>query len=432
VPLRNFVVICLAALLAVLCYQRADRNRYAGTLAEAMNLVTNEYVEEVEPRKLFKGAMEGIVGQLDRYSGYTSAEDFAQLQEDLQGEFGGIGIMVRIDPESTRLMVLSPLVGAPAHKAGLKAGDTILEISGKDTKGMTFQDSVGLMRGKKGTSVKLKVQHAGEEQPFEVTLVRDTIPIESVLGDSRRPDGAWNFRLSDKPQVGYIRIAQFDEHTTRDTENALRQLLDGGDLEGLILDLRGNAGGLLDAAVEICDMFLDSGVIVTTRGRSGDIRSQQDAEPGVLVPPKLPVAILVNQDSASASEIVAACLQDHKRAKIVGQRTWGKGTVQHVIDLEGGRRGALRLTVATYWRPSQKNIHKLRDAKEEDDWGVRPDEGLDVSITVEQLENLFKVRQQRDLPLVASDAGEPKDERPTLLSADPQLKKAVETIETEQ
>lgn len=428
-PLRNFVVICLAAVLAVLCYQRADRNRYAGTLAEAMNLITNEYVEEVEPSKLFKGAMDGIVGQLDRYSGYTSPEDFEQLQEDLQGEFGGIGIMVRIDPESTRLMVLSPLVGAPAHKAGLKAGDTILEIGGKDTKGMTFQDSVGLMRGKKGTSVQLKVQHAGENQPFDVTLVRDTIPIESVLGDSRRPDGGWSFRLSDKPKIGYIRIAQFDEHTTRDTHNALHQLLENGDLKGLVLDLRGNAGGLLDAAVEICDMFLESGVIVTTRGRSGDIRSQEDAQPGVLVQADVPLAILVNQDSASASEIVAACLQDHQRAKVVGQRTWGKGTVQHVIDLEGGRRGALRLTVASYWRPSKKNIHKLRDAKEEDDWGVRPDPGLEVSITVEQLENLFKVRQQRDLPSVTPTTGEQPDERPALLSVDPQLKKAVEALE---
>lgn len=400
-PRRNLIALFLASLVALVCYQRASRNRYADTFAQAMNRVSTDYVDEVEPRILFEGAMDGMMNQLDMYSAYTPPTDYRRFKEEMDGEFPGIGIMVDTRPEAKPVTVLAPLPGSPAAKAGMKAGDLIIAVDGTETDGLTIEEAVALVKGPTGSSVKLRVERKDGSQPLEFTVPRAYIPIESVLGDARREDGTWIYRLVEHPRLGYIRIDAFAERTADDLKAALEVYQHpGSEIDGLIIDLRGNAGGLLSAAVDCCDQFLDEGLIVSTRGRHGIEYESHEATAGMAVDPNLPIAVLVDRRSASASEIMAAALQDHKRAVVVGERSWGKGTVQNVIELEGGR-SALRLTIASYWRPSGKDMHKRRTSKNTDDWGVRPDAGLEASLTNEQYETFVLGRRERDLTPLA-------------------------------
>lgn len=434
-PVRNLLIIMLSAIVSMACYAKAQRNRFAATITEAMHIISSQFIEEVEPRQLFESAMDGMVESLDQYSGFISPDDFTQFQESLDQKFGGIGIIVELNPETKRLTVMSPLVDTPAHRAGMRAGDTILSIDGNSTVDMTLKDAVGLMRGPPGTPIKVAIRHAGDMDRIELTLNREIIPVESVLGDTRQPNGAWNFYLEDHPEIAYIRITSFGEKTAAE----LRKALQFGDrpTKALIIDLRNNAGGLLTAAVKTCDTFLSSGKIVSTRGRGGKVRRVHEAnERGTVVPRDLPMVILANKYSASASEIVAACLQDHGRAVVVGERTWGKGTVQNIIQLEGGK-SALKLTTATYWRPSGKNIHRFKKAGEEDDWGVSPNEGFEVKLTDEEFQRVARYRRQRDVVRAQDDPPEDPEEpkgtnsengAPPELHSDPQLRKAIEYL----
>jgi carboxyl-terminal processing protease len=398
-PRRNFLVLLFAVFLSFLCYQRAARNRYADTLTKAMNIIKTSYIHEVDPRVLFEGAIDGMIGKLDPYSAYTSPEEFNQFQQQMEGEFVGVGI--EIDPEQKEggLTVLHALVGMPAYLAGIRAGDVILAIDGQETKDVPFRDSVRMIRGKLGTKVKLRIQTAGGGAVKEYTLERATIPLETVRGDGRGADGKWVFRLASQPRIGFIRIFDsFGERTAEEFRAALATYRQPGqEIDGLVIDLRYNRGGLLPAATEVCDMLLDGGLIVTTRGRNGQaiIGGEVEAQPGTELPPDVPIVVLVDRLSASASEIVAACLQDHHRAAIAGQRTWGKGTVQNVIKLEGGK-SAIRLTIGTYHRPSGQEIHKWKDAQESDQWGVRPDSGLETLLTNHQNDLILLTRRRRD------------------------------------
>jgi carboxyl-terminal processing protease len=388
-PRRNLLIICLAFAVSLLCYNRADRNRYVRTLAEAMQLVDERYVEEVRHRQVFENAMNGIVEGLDPYSAYIPPKQYRRLLEDLVQQFGGIGIVVELSPDTKRLTVLSRLPNTPAYRAGIRAGDTIVAIDGQDTLGLSLKDCVELIQGPVGKSVRLNVLHAGEEEPVEVTLERATIPIESVLGDTRREDGTWDFSLPDHPRITYVRVVNFGERTERE----LAQVLKSQQVEALVLDLRDNAGGLFPAAVDVCRQLVPTGEIVSTRGRGGRVARAYFADGRTLVDPQVPIAVLVNRFSASASEVVAACLQDHGRAKIIGQRTWGKGTVQNILDLEGGQ-SALKLTTYYYWRPSGKNIHRRKGDKDDAPWGVQPDPDGTVELTDAEA---ARVRQQRRL-----------------------------------
>jgi carboxyl-terminal processing protease len=409
-PMRNVITLFVAALISVLCYERAARNRYVGTLTEAMNIIDEHYVEPVDSRELFEGAMDGMLAKLDPYSSYTNPRSYQQFQESLDQRFGGIGILVEVDPETKRLTVMNPLVGTPAHKAGIKPGDVILSIDGNDTKDMPLEKSVTLMRGPEGSVVKVTLQHATDDEPYELQLKRAKIPIESVLGDTRDANGIWDFHLKEDPRIGLIRISTFGEQTTEEFRQALETFaVPGQEIQALVIDLRSNPGGLLNAARDISDMFLDAGVIVTTRGRGGVTTNTYSAEAGVLVDRDIPIAVLVDRFTASASEIVAAALQDHGRAVVVGERTWGKGTVQNIAPLEGGR-SAMRLTTATYWRPSEKNIHKKKDALDTDDWGVQPNENMQVVLTDEEHEKVVKQRRDRDF--AALRGGTPRSQRP--------------------
>jgi len=427
-PLRNLLVLFLAAILSLMCHIKADRNRYASTVSEAMDLITFNYLEDVDYRQLYENAMHGMAEGLDPYSSYIGPAEYGRFKEELDQEFGGIGILVDFSPETKRIVVVNPLFDTPASRAGVRAGDVILAIDGKDTATMSYRDAVQLIRGLPGEPVRLTLLHVGEEKPVDLVIQRAIIPIESVLGDARRADGDWSFQLQSDPRIMYVRVINFGENTVDELKQALR----GKSMRALILDLRDNAGGLLDAAVGTCEMFLDGGTIVTIRGRDGEVRRTYEADGEPLLPKDVPRVGLVNHFSASASEIGAACLQDHGRAKIAGQRTWGKGTVQNVIPLEAGR-AALKLTTASYWRPSGKNIHRLKDAPEEAEWGVRPDPGLEVKLTEEQADAVRQARRRRDIGAGPDDAstksGGTEKTPQTTPADDAQLRNAVEYLQ---
>ncbi len=447
-PMRNLATITIATIVSLLCYLKIERNRDAAIIAEAMHIIEEEFYEDVDRRTLFEGAMNGMVRQLDEHSAYFRPKQYDALRMNLDQEFAGIGIVVELNPDTKRLTVLSPLVGTPAHRAGMRAGDVILEIDSQNTEGMDLTDAVELMRGAKGEPVSLLVQHKGDEESVPFKIKRDTIPLESVLGDTRRDDGSWNYYLTDQPHIGYIRLTTFGDRTSSELRTAIEQF-EKHPVDALILDLRGNAGGYLKTAVEVCDDFIgEKKVIVSTRRRGGVMRGEPFmASSNVLFDTDVPMVVLTNRYSASASEIVAACLQDHGRAVIVGERTWGKGTVQNIIKMEGGK-SALKLTTASYWRPSEKNIHRGKDAKDEDDWGVRPNDGFEVKLSDEEFEKVVKARRRRDFiniggaennlpdesedPKSDSSGTDPEgtgDEEVDEDFEDPQLKKAVDYLQ---
>lgn len=394
--LRNFILLVTTAVLSLLCYQKAQWNRYAVTISEAMAIVERNYVEPVEGRQLFEDAMSGMVRGLDVYSAFVPPKQYDEFQEGLDQHFGGIGVMVEVHPETNRPTVISPLIDSPAYHVGIRAGDTILAIDGTDTRTLRLRDAVERIHGKVGEPVTLTVRHRGEETPIDLTIVRAEIKTDSVLGDSRRPDGSWDFFVAANPRIKLIRITTFGERTVDELAKALAaKSADGREAEAVIIDLRDNSGGLLTSGIGVCDLLLDEGVIVSTRGRGGLEGQVFRARPELAISKTVPMVVLVNGFSASASEIVAACLQDHGRAAIAGRRTWGKGTVQTVIPLEGGK-SALKLTTASYWRPSNRNIHRMKNATESDAWGVTPDEGLDVEIPEDIIAKVYRYRRYRD------------------------------------
>lgn len=427
------LIILLIATASLVCYQRAERNRYAATLAEAMSIIDAAYVEEVKPREVYENAMAGMAEGLDPYSGYIRPTDYKQLQDGLDQKFGGVGIAVEVDPTSKRIIVKAPMPNTPAYRAGIKTGDVILKIDGRDTTGLALKDTVDLIQGAPGTVVRLTVLHVGQEEPVELLIKRAIIPVDSVLGDSRRADGTWEFTLADHPRLTYVRVTTFGARTVEE----LKQILQSRPVEALLIDLRDNSGGLLDAAVGTCELFIPHGQeVVSTRGRGGRVLRVYTAEGEPVLDPQVPLVVLANHKSASASEIVAACLQDHGRAEIVGQRSWGKGTVQNVFRLEGGR-SALKLTTASYWRPSGKNIHRRRNDSDDADWGVRPDPGCEVVLNEEDTDRLRKQRSLRDstfgpakpTPPPAANGAAKKDEaEPPFV--DLQLQKAIERLES--
>ena len=425
-PPRNLLVILCALVISLACYAKAPHSREARTLVRAMNIISERYVEPVEKKDLFENAMNGMVQRLDQHSGYITPERYRELKASLEQEFGGIGIIVDGPPRSKRLKVVSPLVGTPAYEAGIRADDVILAIDGTSTEDMALEDAVPKMRGPEGSKVKLTILHVGEEDPVEIAVRRGTIQTDSVLGDTRRHDDSWNFVLESEPRIGYIRITSFGDRTLTELETAIK--FNGRAVEAVILDLRGNAGGLLNAAVATCDMFLERGRIVSTRSR-GAATNIHDATAGTRVASDVPMVVMVDRLSASASEIVAACLKDHKRAVVCGQRTWGKGSVQNIIELEGGD-SALKLTTATYWRPNGKNIHRATreySERDEQDWGVRPTPGLEVILTDEQLRRLWEARRTRDI--VRKPKGASAEEtKSNSAEADPQLQSAIKHL----
>jgi carboxyl-terminal processing protease len=432
-PRRNLYCLFFIALFSLVCYQKAPGSRYSRVLADAMDRVSRRYFLPVDEMTLFEGGMSGMIKGLgDEHSTYIKAARKQEFEDDLNQQFVGIGIRPAIDPKTKQFLVLCPLPDGPAFAAGVRAGDRIVKIEGQSTQGLSLKDAVERIRGKPGTSVTLTIEHRGATQPVDLSIVRQVIHEDTVQGDSRGPDGQWRFLLPGDRQIGYIRITGFAEaeqgekDTVADFRAALEQLRIQK-ARGLVLDLRDNRGGSLRAAVDICDMLIPKGEIVTTRGREGQVLRAFRAS-GKASCTDLPIAVLVNRSSASASEIVAACLQDHDRAIVVGERSFGKGTVQEVVDM-GHAFGAMKLTIATYWRPSGQNINRPKedaagDAKNAA-WGVLPNEGYSVPVSDEERQRLLNFQQEHELTLLTNEKTTPNDEVP-----DRVLLKAVEYLES--
>jgi carboxyl-terminal processing protease len=386
-----------------------------------MAKIQSQHLEPVDPLVLFERAMGGMLDKLDDHSAYIPPDDAPRFFEELDSEFAGVGIEVEIDPETKQLKVRSPMFDSPAYKAGILAGDRIVRIEGTGTEGLSLEQVKSLLRGKPHESVRLSVLHAGDKEPVQIQVVREIIHIPTILGDTRNKDGSWNFFLEGHDRIGYVRISSFSNDTAKDLARVLRPLVDSH-MGGLVLDLRNDPGGYLYAAIEVCKLLIDPGIIVTTHGRGDVLRETYRAkEAGEFT--GFPLAVLVNQDTASAAEIVAACLQDQHRAAIVGQRSYGKGTVQEVVDL--GKYGAMKFTTKSYWRPSGKNIQRPSKASQSGTWGVSPDKGCEVVFDSEEFTQWQLWRRRRDA-FHPAGADRSPEEKPF---ADRQLLRAVEYLE---
>jgi carboxyl-terminal processing protease len=320
----------------------ADTYRQLNLFGDIFERVRAHYVEKPDDGKLVESAINGMLSGLDPHSSYMDAKSFRDMQVQTRGEFGGLGIEVTM--EDGLVKVVAPIDDTPAAKAGIRAGDIITHLDDEAVQGLTLNQAVDKMRGPVNTKIKLKVMRKGLDKPLDVTIVRDIIRVKSV-------------RSEPMEDVGYIRITQFNEQTTDGLKKAINDLqsqINQDQLKGYVLDLRNNPGGLLDQAINVADDFLERGEIVSTRGRDPEETQRFSAHPGDLTKGK-PVIVLINGGSASASEIVAGALQDHKRATLVGTRSFGKGSVQTIIPLGAGN-GALRLTTARYFTPSGRSI----------------------------------------------------------------------------
>jgi len=381
-PRRNFYAIVMVGAVSLFCWQathgakpKDEMLELYGLFVDAVEQVESHYVRPVDRRELLESALKGMLQNLDPHSSFINTSDWKQFKKQIEGRFGGIGIQVGMDQELSRLKVIAPMVGTPAYNGGVMPGDVIMEIDGASTEGMTPDKAVEVLTGQPGTEVTLTVLHE-DEKTEKIKLHRAIIDVPSVLGDRRKADDSWDFMYDKDQKIGYVRITSFIQNTAEELKKALVDLKADG-LRGLVIDLRDNPGGLLGAAVEISDLFVSDGLIVSTKGRNTVSKTYEAQREGTFE--DFPIVVLVNQNSASAAEIVSACLQDHKRAKVVGQRTYGKGSVQNIIELEDGN-SVLKLTVATYQRPSGKNIHRFKNAKPSDEWGVSPDPGLEVKL----------------------------------------------------
>jgi carboxyl-terminal processing protease len=350
-------------------------------MVDVLHEVRERYVVDIDEeheRRLVEDMINGGLERLDPHSAYITPREYKQFEKQSEGKFGGVGIQVGLDRMTRQLTVLSPMPGTPAYEAGILAGDLIVKIDGKATENMRMNEAVDLIQGEPGQKVTLTVLHEGAKEPVEVDITRAIIEVPCVLGDRRKTDNlrSWDYMLDKDNKIGYIRLLNFSKTASKELRDAVEELQREG-VRGLILDLRNNPGGLLKEAREVCDLFLTEGRIVSTKGRNHK-EEVYDAKPeGTLLLPaeKHPMAVLVNKYSASASEIVSAALQDHRRAVIIGERTYGKGSVQNIIEMhQSGERSALKLTTASYWRPSGKNIHRFPESTDSDDWGVRPND----------------------------------------------------------
>ncbi|MDC0996120.1 S41 family peptidase [Pseudomonadales bacterium] len=373
--------------------------------AEAFDRISNAYVEEIDDRTLLENAIKGLLSQLDPHSAYLDKSTFSDLQETTTGNYGGVGLEVGMDRGF--ITVISPMDDTPAEKAGIESGDVIIQIDELIVKGMSLDETIEAMRGEPGSDVVLSIAREGESQPLEITLTRQIIQVASVR-ERILEDG-----------FGYIRIAQFQSATGREVRRSLEKLTEEGELSGLVLDLRNNPGGLLQTAVEVSDVFINDGLIVYTEGRL----SQSEQRYNASTPDQaegVPLIVLVNEGTASASEIVAGALQDHKRAVIMGMSTFGKGSVQTVLPLSS--EIAIKLTTALYFTPNGRSIQAE---------GIVPDIRVERSTVTKLKSNPFRIKEKDlaghlengdDIPKVK--AGD-EDEATDLSVTDYQLNEAL-------
>ena len=362
--------------------ENVDTYELLNLFGDVMERAKSSYVEEVSDKQLIEAAINGMLTSLDPHSSYMDGKDFKYMSEQTKGKFGGLGIEVTM--ESGVVKVISPMDDTPAYKAGLKPGDYIVNIDGESVIGMSLNDAVDKMRGKVGTKVKLTIRRFNEK-PFDVTIKREEIKIQSVKSSIKGDD------------VLYIRITSFSENVDSNITKAVKEAKKKyKDLKGIVIDVRNNPGGLLDQAVNVSDLFLEKGEIVSTRSRNEEDTVKYTAKPGDITD-GMPIVVLVNDGSASASEIVAGALQDHKRAIILGEKTFGKGSVQTIIPLNNN--GAMRLTTARYYTPSGRSI-QLK--------GIVPDVIVKPS-KVEEIESPFELSEGEYQNALKNDSEDKKD-----------------------
>ena len=340
---------------------------YLKFLGDSIEKIKTDYVEHVENKEIVESAINGILSSLDPHSSFLNAKNLEDMKIQTKGLFGGLGIEVTM--ENGFVKVISPIDDTPAYKAGIKAGDYITHLNKKSVIGLTLDEAVGKMRGPVGSKLKVTIGRTNME-PFDITIKRDVIKITSV-------------RSRIEKDVGYVRITTFSEQTNKSTKEAIKKLKKNKNLKGFVLDLRNNPGGLLEQAVYVSDLFLEKGEIVSTRGRDSENPETYKAKPGDVIN-GLPLVVLINGGSASASEIVAGALQDHKRAIILGTQSFGKGSVQTIIPVNP--YGALRMTTARYFTPSGRSIQKK---------GISPD----IVVNEAKLEKVKKRNGNRESDL---------------------------------
>lgn len=359
-----------------------DTYELLNLFGDVMERAKSSYVEEVSDKQLIEAAINGMLTSLDPHSSYMDGKDFKYMSEQTKGKFGGLGIEVTM--ENGVVKVITPMDDTPAYKAGLKPGDYIVNIDGESVVGMSLNDAVDRMRGKVGSKVKLTIRRFNEK-PFDVTIKREEIKIQSVKTDMKGDD------------VLYVRITSFSEDIDKNITKAVKSAMKKHkDLKGIVIDIRNNPGGLLDQAVSVSDLFLDKGEIVSTRSRNEEDTVKYTAKPGDITN-GLPIVVIVNDGSASASEIVAGALQDHKRAVILGEKTFGKGSVQTIIPLNNN--GAMRLTTARYYTPSGRSIQVK---------GIVPDVIVKPS-KVEEIESTFELSEGEYQNALKNDSEDKKD-----------------------
>ncbi|MGD2110656.1 MAG: S41 family peptidase [Phycisphaerae bacterium] len=359
-----------------------------GSLVEVDALAKQKYVERIAGERLVDGAIRGMLRELDPYSGYVSASELAAFERRSNGEYIGVGIEVGLD--DGRLKVIAPVEGSPAARAGILAGDTILAVDGRNVKDHSAFDVEELLGGEPGTKVRLTVVHRGSEEPTTVDVVRGPVSLMTVRGARRERSGQWVFLIDEERRIGYIRVSSFLNNTVRAFDNALSQLTGGG-MRGLVIDLRFNPGGIMPQAVAMVDRFVDRGVILTTVTRRKAVRRFPATKSGTLG--DIPLVVLINGASASSSEIVAGALQALGRATVIGERSFGKGSVQELIELSE-HRAAVKLTTAYYRLPDGRIIHRTDHNTTEGDWGVIPD--IEVRLDADEVEAIRRSRERVD------------------------------------
>ncbi len=361
-----FLIILFLNLNLTNSYSSSELYEKIDLFGEVLEKIKKDYVDDVNQSKMMDSAINGVLQSLDPYSAYMSPELFKEMQTDTRGEFGGLGI--EIGMESGVVKVISPIDDTPAAKAGIKAGDYIVKIGDNQVQGKSLMEAVKLMRGPVGTSIELTVRRKNVKKPLEFKIVREIIEIKSVNSEI----------LGDSKNLGYIRLKSFNENSDKQFLDIVKKYEKNSKIEGYILDLRNNPGGLLTQAINITDFFLDDGEIVSTKGRQASETRKFFAKKGDETKGK-PIIVLINNGSASASEIFAGALKDHKRAIILGESSYGKGSVQSIIPLRNG--GGMRLTISKYYLPSGNSISEV---------GVTPD------IVVEETSDNFKINSEND------------------------------------
>jgi carboxyl-terminal processing protease len=424
-PARNLVWVLIVATIALLLWNGPDVIARRETVYELFSPLVDvraevhkRYVEEVDDKVLMRGAVEGMLHSLDPFSAYLSPDDYPRFKQHQAGKFGGIGIEVGL--KNGVLTVISPMENTPAFKAGILADDRILEIDGESTDRMTLADAVQKLMGTPGSQVTLKVYHTLTDQEETVPITRAQIEVASVWGWQRDSDNQWDYWVDPENKIAYVRISGFLDNTAEAFNHVMQKLLDQG-AEALVLDLRFNPGGSLPAAVAVADRFLSSGTIVSVRGRWRAEEVYKANQENTL--PDFPMAVLVNEQSASGAEIVAGALRDHDRAVVIGKRTYGKGSVQEVIELGTGN-SAIKLTTAYYYLPNGELIHRTAASRQTGKWGVEPN--ITVDLTNEEIQEIVEARMAADR--ISGATTRPAATAPAGPLIDRQLGKALEVL----